>query len=722
MKKVIFYIILGCCYLTQSNSQISYGGYPHSKRLLMNNENVPVIEMPTFDDSGLKSINASLYKSKVFAKAFDVEINPTNSGLWTINDDGTKTWRVAIKSKNAKSLLFSFSPFYLPDNAKLFIYNNDYSKILGAYTSKNNSKYKALSVEPVSGEMAYIELLVPEKFIDIVELTLKNVGHGLLDFNDSPEKNFLNIGDCHPDANCFLDPDWENVKNATFFYIYYNYKEKVYKYCNGTLINNTRQDGHPYFLSANHCIWDDSTANTVVAFFNYETRYCNGPELPKSKTISGAKIVATINKLDYSLSEFESSLPILYKPYMAGWDRITDNPENVICIHHPADELRIYPKMVANDLDQLEVTTFSNEYDKNSHYLIKRWDIGTTESGSSGSAIFDQNKRIVGDLTGGPAECEYPVNDYFTRFSVSWDSYPEKENQLKYWLDPVSTGVGTLDGLDPYQSFKDSCDTLRKVSRNPVIINYNNNFSFRSGHNEDRVRYFAQYFKGEKNNTITAVYFNVAYARSSSSNSAFDLIVWSSNNGEPGAIISKKEYLISDIKEDAVNYLEFDSLISIQNDFFIGFEIYYSIPRDTFAVYQSENTTSVNDNYYIYNDSWENIEEFSSGLVTGALDISVVRCDSLISNINPDIVKSGLHYSIYPNPAQNYVLIDFEKSNHSNLEIRIFNMAGKLMRKDITPISYNLYSLNLSGFIPGIYFLSVQSESATKVSKIVVFK
>ena len=61
-----------------------------------------------------------------------------------------------------------------------------------------------------------------------------------------------------------------------------------------------RQNGIPYFLTANHCIWDTTAANSVVAYFNYETKYCDGPELPKTKSMSGAKLVATIDNLDYS--------------------------------------------------------------------------------------------------------------------------------------------------------------------------------------------------------------------------------------------------------------------------------------------------------------------------------------------------------------------------------------------------------------------------------------
>ncbi|MFC2138118.1 T9SS type A sorting domain-containing protein [Bacteroidota bacterium] len=704
-----------------AKTQISYGGKPLSKYFFTSVDSVPVIDMPAIDDSELNSLNSSLYKSKIYAKAFNVDINTYNSGIW-IENDRYRIWKLGIRSKNAKSIILTFSPFYLPEGAELFIYNKDYSKVLGSYTFKNNKKSKILSIEPLIGEIAYIELILPKKFNNEFELNLKHVGHGLLNINDDINEKLLSIGNCHPDANCYIDNEWENIKNSTFFFIYYNYREKVYKYCNGTLINNTRQDGHPYFLSANHCLWDDSTANSVTAFFNYETRYCNGPELPLTKTISGANMVATINKLDYSLSEFEGIPPFLYKPFYAGWDRITQNPENVVCIHHPADESRIYPKMVAYDYDELDIVTYSSEYDRNSHFLIERWDMGTTEPGSSGCAIFNQDKRIIGDLTGGEADCTLPIEDYFTRFSFAWDKYSAKEEQLKYWLDPVNTGVGTLDGYDPYQSFKDSCDTLYNVTENPKVITYNNDFNFISGHNEDGIQYYAQYFEGEKINVVSAVYFNVAYARAGDEEGKIKLILWSSNGGEPGAIISEKEYLVNDFQEQAMNYLEFDSLITINGNFFIGYQIFYPLRKDTFALYQSDQISTMNDNFYIYNEEWNRIDNYTDREISGVLDIKVVRCNPMASNINNTSNKSGLHLNIYPNPAQNYVLLDFNSSEQTNLEIRIYNMAGKLMPKEITPISFNLYNLNLRGFLPGVYFISIQSEKEKLVNKIIVFK
>jgi PKD repeat protein len=42
------------------------------------------------------------------------------------------------------------------------------------------------------------------------------------------------------------------------------------------------------------------------------------------------------------------------------------------------------------------------------------------------------------------------VNDYFAKFSRSWDDYAGQDQQLKFWLDPDNTGDTAINGYDPW--------------------------------------------------------------------------------------------------------------------------------------------------------------------------------------------------------------------------------------------------------------------------------
>ncbi|MEY3199291.1 MAG: hypothetical protein RJA13_1249, partial [Bacteroidota bacterium] len=81
------------------------------------------------------------------------------------------------------------------------------------------------------------------------------------------------------------------------------------------------------------------------------------------------------------------------------------------------------------------------------------WDRNTTtEGGSSGSPLFDQNHRIIGQLWGGGASCSNLSSpDYYGRVSSSWEpNGSDNTNQLKNWLDPSNSGSEFINGYDPF--------------------------------------------------------------------------------------------------------------------------------------------------------------------------------------------------------------------------------------------------------------------------------
>jgi hypothetical protein len=77
------------------------------------------------------------------------------------------------------------------------------------------------------------------------------------------------------------------------------------------------------------------------------------------------------------------------------------------------------------------------------------WDRNTTtEPGSSGSPLFDNVGRIIGQLWGGGASCQNLSSpDYYGRVSNSWNpNGSTNAQQLKHWLDPNNSGVTFING------------------------------------------------------------------------------------------------------------------------------------------------------------------------------------------------------------------------------------------------------------------------------------
>jgi hypothetical protein len=84
-----------------------------------------------------------------------------------------------------------------------------------------------------------------------------------------------------------------------------------------------------------------------------------------------------------------------------------------------------------------------------SHWFVDAWDQGTTEPGSSGSALFHRgSKRLIGFLSGGLASCTNPAGfDCYGRFSEAWDG-PSRNQRLRDWLDPSGNGPRRINGFD----------------------------------------------------------------------------------------------------------------------------------------------------------------------------------------------------------------------------------------------------------------------------------
>ncbi len=430
-------------------AQISHGGNPYFKSIA-NTMKFETLVMPVENMLRIKSERAgeshSRLKHDKFAHEFVLNKTTENSGKWTVLSNGQRVWNLAISSPGAYSLNLVFDRFRLPKGGQLFVYNYTSDRVLGAYTEKNNKASGRFAIEPLGGDELIIEYIEPLKPEFKAELKLGKVYHDyknifkLLDSKSSQVKSAS--GSCNVDINCSEGLTWQTEKHAVCHMTYGGW------IATGTLINNSKKDGRPYILTAHHVISEEAIAEQAIFYFNYEADVCDGVSGSKTQTISGSTLRATTTHLDFSLLEMSAIPPSIYQPYYAGWDRSGSVPNQTVCIHHPSGDV----KKISIDYNPPSTDTYTDSdytFDDNTHWHIENWEVGTTEGGSSGSPLFDTNHRVIGDLTGGDASCSNSVDDYFAKFSASWDTYPAKENQLKYWLDPDDTGVLVLDGYNP---------------------------------------------------------------------------------------------------------------------------------------------------------------------------------------------------------------------------------------------------------------------------------
>ncbi len=441
---VVLFSLLFCFTFSVSAGNLGSREVPPSFKLdVQDIDAVQMIQLPAVDMAEIQKQDMDSKRNGLpmrFAVPIDVDIDPWRNGTWEKLPDGTMLWRLRIFSKNASSLNFAFSPYYMPEGGKLYLYGKYKKLVQGPFTSADNKSYSQLWTPIVIGDMGILEMVLPEKSVPYLRLKLFRVNYGYKKFW---LENNGKSGSCNVDVICPEGDAWrDEIRSVARISIDGTYL------CTGSLINNVRQDDTPYFLTANHCDIDTSNDQSVVVYWNYETSTCNGtPDGSLSQNQTGVIYRASRTESDFCLVELEATPLPAYDVYYAGWDSTDHSITSGVCIHHPSGD----EKRISHENDPITTTSYYNTSSPGdgTHLRVADWDSGTTEGGSSGSGLWDQNHHIVGQLHGGDAACGNDDSDWFGKFAVSWDAGTSASSRLKDWLDPDNTGTSSISGKDP---------------------------------------------------------------------------------------------------------------------------------------------------------------------------------------------------------------------------------------------------------------------------------
>ena len=348
-------------------------------------------------------------------------------GEWLTLDQTQTTWRWAIRSDGAAGVRLWFSEFSV-GNGAVWVYSPDRSQLFGPYTGNGPEESGEFWSNVVFADTVVVEYQ-PEVPGTAVPFSVSRVAH--LVTSAEP----MAAGSCELDVSCYAD--WSATASGVGMYIFQ--KSGGTYACSGALINNTKKDSKPYFLTANHCVSDAATAKTVQVFWKYQTATCNGtvPSLSSLPTSLGATylVSAPIASGDYSLMLL-SQLPNTNLTFY-GWNSAsTALPvgTSAVGVHHPQAE---YTRISFGVRDPDMAAQVGTELAPAANYYQIRETSGRIEPGSSGSPLFLADKTIVGTLTYGPggnACTTSPFSAGYGRFSVA---YPA----MSSYLSPSSTGT-----------------------------------------------------------------------------------------------------------------------------------------------------------------------------------------------------------------------------------------------------------------------------------------
>lgn len=433
-----------CFYLS---AQISEGGLPRSYKSTDVKSIAPTAHynLPKFDTASLLAYNIENPLPMRYAVLEEVSIDIKSAGTRTVLSDGGTLWQYRINSEAGKSVQVIFKKYLVPESAELYLYNDGYVNVRGAFTKSNMTETLRFVTGDIPGNHVIIEYYEPAGVTFGGEVVIGWIGQSYIDIFAIKSRNedangFIAV-------NCNEGIDLQNQKHSV---CKYSFNDTRYSYlCSGALINNTKNDGTPYFLTANHCINTEAEAATVLAYFNYEDASCLVNSHYTSQTLSGASLKTMGDLSDFTLIRFNDQVPAMYQPFFSGWDISGTAPVKTVCIHHPDGNKKKIS--IDNDAAISYEDTISWEGGSvtpaGSHWEVA-FDNGSTYSGSSGGPLFNENRRITGQLHGGR------IKDYFGKLSYSWEQ--PVTSPLRLFLDPDNTGVTFIDGYYPPDNLPDA--------------------------------------------------------------------------------------------------------------------------------------------------------------------------------------------------------------------------------------------------------------------------
>ncbi|MBN2664537.1 MAG: gliding motility-associated C-terminal domain-containing protein [Bacteroidales bacterium] len=746
MKRLIIFTIT-LIILKPCLGQISQPSEPYSNRIDLRNKNmssiilsdsIPLIKMQAVDENIIEQIkqnNEMQENSFQFAYSFYVDIDVKKNAVIDSLDVGL-LYRLSINSENAYSLNLIFKKYTLPKGAKLFIYNNDKTDIIGAFTSNNNKSSGRLATVPVKGEEIIVEYFEPYYTNFTGQLVIGVISHDFIDIVNSEDiaNDFGNSGPCQVDINCSEGANWQTEKRAVCRIV-----SNGNSLCTGTLLNNTNYDGRPYFLTANHCICSQEEADDCVFIFNYESPSCDGGDGSTDQSISGATLRATNAESDFVLLEFTHKPLSTYNPYYAGWDRNIIQNAGGVGIHHPAGDVK---KIATHTITPQTSDCMDFEYNAgcgssfypNENFWKINWIETTnghsvTEGGSSGSPLFNNNHLVIGQLFGAGGcdnpNCNNPANDIanYGKISASWDLGSNSESRLRDWLDPLNSNVTTLNGANVCQQGVAEHLTITHTIESGAVELYQATKTItasniiRSGAN---VTYEAgegislePNFLAEEGCTFTAQI--------------------KSLNCVPGCYPVTIDLLpnIFTPNGDGIN----DELCyPVTNATYYDFEAYNrwgnlihsssgSVSGDYVCVWDGDDACS--GCYYAviitFGNECNEVTEAYSIMVLTDEDKNITDTtntkDAMLLNIVEEPQTFG--FELYPNPTSDYFSIKITTSEFSPYSIDIFNSTGVLIYK-ISEVNEQEITLSNEYFTSGVYYVRLKNDKNIVTKKLIV--
>ena len=413
--------------------------------------------------------------------AADLELNNVTAPLIRMAG-GEQIRRQAIFSEGAYGLILTFDELFIPEGGVLFVYTKNREQV-EVFTHETNPTGEAFATGILHQNkivLEYVESTISNEF---PRIRVSNIGYVY-----RSQAALRSDMTCYVNANCSEGDAWQNqargVVGLSMNLMIPGTNRRDWFVCSGSLVNNVRQDGTPFILTAHHCIDGGDAITFSTMRFDFFKDSDSGPlnctdqsrTSPHTETMTGATVIADIplrNASDGTLLKLVNPIPPNWPVFFNGWDATGVTATSGVSIHHPNGMVKKISTFTAPLVSvgniEFDTDVFTAQ---NAHWQV-RWaptenGHSVTFGGSSGSPIFNQNGHIVGTLTGGSSFCNTYSSrlapDFYGKFSWHWNQYSDSTQHFSWFLDPDNTGTLILDGWDPHFEFSNQTPVATEAS------------------------------------------------------------------------------------------------------------------------------------------------------------------------------------------------------------------------------------------------------------------
>lgn len=267
------------------------------------------------------------------------------------------------------------------------------------------------------------------------------------------------------------------------------------------------------------------------------------------------------------------------------------------------------------------------------------------------------------------------------------------------------------------------CDTISNIRINEIPGNPQpgGSWGFIGGHNQQRIKYYADKFNQYSFERVDAIIVPVFKSQAGSYSSYVTFYIWDGNSQTPDSILAQKKVYLRDIPENYNYVVEFDDPVTVDGPFFAGYKINYTGTNangegDWFVVSIAPNRSEPGSNTLYVKSSDEWLTAFEKFGIRTSTAIRPVTCIVDIEDYAADH-----DISIYPNPASSIVNINLGTVEYGkDITIDIYDMLGRKVATQNTNSSEGCIELNVSDYSEGLYFIKMNIDGHSVTEKVLI--